>query len=315
MTRQGEALRLSEELLADIELSRCGPQELLLKARRLARLVADDEAGSWLGFELVGYPQSSEGWSSLGRMGRLTSNGESGSSPTGYTAPPSELLAISDATKGSVSALQGVSVSGEMLIPALREQRQFISSCAEVISRIGKISGRVVQRIHEFTSRVNFELQFSQLQAELFEVCREETDSKLAPLTGNALEKVESISARLRDRDPEAVSAAMNTCRRLIDSLADFVFPPSDQNYRLGDHALAVDQSKPLNRIAAFLHAQGVSDGRRSRLRRSLADLYERSSAGVHADVSVDEARFIFLQTYVVLGEILTLPATPDGVA
>ncbi|MFF1570182.1 hypothetical protein ACFVY1_43625 [Streptomyces sp. NPDC058293] len=45
---------------------------------------------------------------------------------------------------------------------------------------------------------------------------------------------------------------------------------------------------------------------------RSLAaqlHLYARCSAGTHAEVTIDEARFIFLQTYIVLGEILTLSA------
>ncbi|MFF1401026.1 hypothetical protein ACFVZD_45855 [Streptomyces sp. NPDC058287] len=37
--------------------------------------------------------------------------------------------------------------------------------------------------------------------------------------------------------------------------------------------------------------------------------LYARCSAGTHAEVTIDEARFIFLQTYIVLGEILTLSA------
>jgi hypothetical protein len=38
-----------------------------------------------------------------------------------------------------------------------------------------------------------------------------------------------------------------------------------------------------------------------------MADIYGRASAGVHDDVTVEEARFIFLQTYVVIGELLSL--------
>jgi hypothetical protein len=40
---------------------------------------------------------------------------------------------------------------------------------------------------------------------------------------------------------------------------------------------------------------------RRDRLRRTLADLYERCSAGTHVEVTLGEARFIFLQTYIPL--------------
>ncbi|MDQ0921529.1 hypothetical protein QF038_000037 [Pseudarthrobacter sp. W1I19] len=41
-------------------------------------------------------------------------------------------------------------------------------------------------------------------------------------------------------------------------------------------------------------------------------ELYARCSAGTHAEADVQEARFVFLQTYVVLGEILTLGTDPE---
>ena len=42
-------------------------------------------------------------------------------------------------------------------------------------------------------------------------------------------------------------------------------------------------------------------------LRRTLGDLYDRVSTGVHGDVTSDEARFLFLNTYLYLGEVLAL--------
>lgn len=44
MTKQAEALKLADELLADIELSRLSADKCLLKGTRLARLVLDEEA-------------------------------------------------------------------------------------------------------------------------------------------------------------------------------------------------------------------------------------------------------------------------------
>jgi hypothetical protein len=66
-------------------------------------------------------------------------------------------------------------------------------------------------------------------------------------------------------------------------------------------------QQQVLNRLQAYTHAQDISKSRRDRLRHTLADLYGRCSAGTHAEVTIHEARFIFLQTYIALGEILTL--------
>ena len=39
----------------------------------------------------------------------------------------------------------------------------------------------------------------------------------------------------------------------------------------------------------------------------NLANLFDRVSSGVHNDVSVSEARALFLNTYLLLGEILHL--------
>ncbi|MFI6007164.1 hypothetical protein ACIA98_43880 [Streptomyces sp. NPDC051366] len=44
-----------------------------------------------------------------------------------------------------------------------------------------------------------------------------------------------------------------------------------------------------------------------------MSDLYARCSAGTHSEVTIDEARFVFLQTYIALGEILILSTPEDG--
>jgi len=49
-------LDLARDLLDDIELSRLAPEQLLLKATRLARLLDAKEVQTWLRFELEGYP-------------------------------------------------------------------------------------------------------------------------------------------------------------------------------------------------------------------------------------------------------------------
>ncbi|CDR07999.1 hypothetical protein [Streptomyces iranensis] len=120
----------------------------------------------------------------------------------------------------------------------------------------------------------------------------------MAAASGTALEKIERISDRLRDGDPESVSQALTTCRRLIDSSADYVFPARDELYKIGDEVgLKVGPQQVLNRLQAHTHACVASKSRRDRLRRTLSDLYARCSAGTHAEVTIDEARFIFLQT------------------
>ncbi len=169
------------------------------------------------------------------------------------------------------------------------------------------VEGAVVSMIYEFASRTYYELLFSDLQAELFATAQSEIDARLAPMSGKALTKIESISERLRAGDSEAVSQAMTTCRRLIDTAADELFSPRDEPYLLGDQLLEVKANNVLNRLQAFVAEAGVPGARRARLRQTFANLYGRTSAGTHAEVSITEARYLFLQTYIALGELLSL--------
>ncbi|MFE1500573.1 hypothetical protein ACFW89_36610, partial [Streptomyces albidoflavus] len=70
MGRQEEAIRVADELLADIELKRLKASEIVLKASRLARLVGHTELTEFLGLERNGYgtDRSTDAW--ISRAGR-----------------------------------------------------------------------------------------------------------------------------------------------------------------------------------------------------------------------------------------------------
>ena len=178
----------------------------------------------------------------------------------------------------------------------------------KLIATNGGICKQVVATIYSLVAEVYHELLFSDLQVTLFTSAQEQIDGTLAEASGSALDKIERVSDRLRDGDPESVSQGLTTCRRLIDTCADHLFPAQSDPYYLGDGAeLKVGQQQVLNRLQAYTHQQGAPKGRRDRLRVTVREIYDRCSAGTHSEVSVQEARFIFLQTYVALGEILTL--------
>lgn len=72
MNRQREALALAEGLMTDIELSQTSTAKHVLKAMRLARLMRDDVAQRWLGFEIDGVPGTPEGLEWMTRARRWT---------------------------------------------------------------------------------------------------------------------------------------------------------------------------------------------------------------------------------------------------
>jgi len=298
---------VAEEVLTDIELERLKASEVVLKASRVARLVGHADLETFLGYERNGYPTDGTSTVWIGRAGRW-----SGEDDKFYPGSISKIEAILDAANQAVTALQGGgNYSGDLASIASREHDNKITGHARTAGTMSGICGQVVATVYDMVAEIYHELLFSELQAILFAETQTRVDGLLSAASGSALGKIERVSDRLRDGDPESVSQALTTCRRLIDSCADFVFPAQAEPYHLGaEVTLNVGQQNVLNRLQAFTHAQGIPKDRRDRLRRTLSDLYGRCSAGTHAEVTVGEARFVFLQTYVALGEILTLKDT-----
>ncbi|MFF3624941.1 hypothetical protein [Streptomyces sp. NPDC002467] len=311
MGRQEEAIRVADELLADIELKRLKASEVVLKASRLARLVGHTELTEFLGFERNGYPAAGAPQAWIERAGRWSDNEKK----TFHISSIAKVEAMVESSRQAIDAMRGGgNYSGDNALLASRGHDERILASSVAVSKWTGICGQVTATVYDMVAEIYHELLFSELQASLFADTQEKVDGSLAAASGSALDKMERVSDRLRDGDPESVSQALTTCRRLIDSCADYVFPAREELYAIGAEAtLKVGPQQVLNRLQAHTHACGASKSRRDRLRRTLSDLYDRCSAGTHAEVTIDEARFVFLQTYIALGEILTLSASEDS--
>ncbi len=304
MTRQAEALKLAEELLADIELSRISAEQCVLKGTRLARFMADEDAQVWLRCELHGYDTSSPRWNELMTMTGRWSDDEK---TKGYTSPLSALQGVLQAERDKLAAMQSTSLSGDYIVPAQNARFLQLNASTSTISRFSGIISGVMAALHDFVTRCYYELLFSEIQADLFPSAQSEIDARLAPMMGNILSKIDVINERLRTGDAEAISHAMTTCRRLIDATADALCPATTGTAEIDGQEVAMAQSNVLNRLNSYAFKSGATKGRRDRIRRSLSDIYGRVSKGVHEDVTPMEARFVFLQTYLILGELVTL--------
>jgi hypothetical protein len=309
--RNTHALQLSEELLADLELERVSLGALVLKASRLARIMEDDDAIAWLACERGGYQADTPNCAKWVTVTGRWADREKG---TWWGFPAAQLESMIEADKAMLESLKLPNLSGDFVTIAIRETRQDQARIKNQISANAGIKAKIVAALHQFVARHYYELRFSEHQAELFEDARLRVDRLLSPLASGALDKVDSIYRRLAEGDPEAISQALTTCRRLIDSVADEIYPPSDNTVTLNGNEVKLTKQHVQNRLNAFVYDQMQSKSRRAKLRRTLADLYERVSAGVHDEVTTDEARYLFLNTYMYLGEILALPSDPGQV-
>jgi len=313
-------LSLARDLLDDIELSRLGPEQLLLKASRLARLVDEDKTRDWLGFELRGYPDTDLGRRYMSHFGRWTDK----KTNVGYWSPLSSVGAWAVAMQAEIQQLRvpDVSVSISSANPYehvtgfagmnLATASQPVNStllrlqqCTTQIAQLREIQSRVMAEIHTFAVRTYYRLAFSGTAESIFREHQSYVDRLLRDRASDAVEKIPAITARLSDDDPEAISQALNSCRRMIKAFADAVQPGENKQVEEEGEQYEIGSDKVLNRIQYFLSEKCRSKGRRERLNRNLRALWDRASSGSHAEVAPDEAKALFLQTYLTLGEIL----------
>lgn len=302
-------LDLAKELLDDIELSRIGAESLLLKASRLARWVGSDEVKYWLQLEMAGYNSSNP--TSVKYMG-LTGRWLDKEKNTGFWGPLAQQEAALVAETTKLRSLSTPDTSGEWAFRVMQMHESQLAVTTNNITRLSGIKSRVLARLHTFVSEVYYEKEFDNLSESIFERYRAEVDLLISKSCGPVLERIPAVMGRLADGDPESISQALTTVRRIIDAFADAIFPPRDEPVTLGGNEVSLGANRHLNRINAFVHNATSSKSRRTKIRQNLANLYERVSSGVHSDVTAEEAKALFLNTYLFLGEILHISAAVE---
>jgi hypothetical protein len=301
-SRSKHIVELARELLDDIELNRMSTENLLLKATRLARWMGSEEIQQWLKLEMIGYNNTEK--VSLKYMS-ITGRWEDREKGTGYWGPLAQQVAAIEAEKAKLAAMRTPDSSGEYSNLAIANVTYAMNQTANLISRISAIKSRVLAQLHQFVSEVYYSLVFEGLSESIFERYKSEVDILIAESCGNVLDQIPAVMDRPAESEPEAVSQALTTCRRIIESFADSIFPPTEDTIKIGENTLSLGADKHQNRINAYIHQHTYSQTRKKRLRQNLSNLFDRVSTGVHGDVTPEEARALFLNTYLLLGEIL----------
>ena len=297
-------IELSKEIIDDIEFSKLDGQALLLKATRLARYADDEEIRKWLRFEMQGYNRTDViSLKYMGRTGRWTDRDKQ----EGYFMPLSQIDTTLEAQKEKLSLIRIPDTSGDKAVLVMDRVTNQMTRATNSISKLGGIKSRVVSHIHDFATNAFYQKMYDNVAESIFDSYKNDIDNLIAENSGDVLEQIPAVINRLSEGDKESISQALTTCRRIIESFADHIFPATDNTIEIGGNTLSLKKDKVLNRINAFIHYNISSNSRKKKLRQNLSNLYERVSAGVHSDVDALEAKSLFFNTYLLLGEILTL--------
>lgn len=318
-SRREAALELAEELLGDIELSRVSPPDLARKASRLARLLDDADALSWLSFETGGYPQgglSAAAVAAARRSGRQAEDSDSGESQywTGSL----------DALQGRVDAglvhLQSavdrpVSVSSanpHQTVFAPPGNAQERTNLSDSIVKQRAIIGAVVGALHSYVAEKEVELRFGSAVEGAFSNVRSVVDSRIADLVPEAAVMLAAAFENASSGNSEHWANAASTCRRLLKAVADALRPAgSPANGR------AMTDDKYINRLVDWIVGQGGVGGTfkdvvtsdLENFGKRLDALDDAGHKGAHSTVTQYDASRFIAGVYLLLGDILAIRA------
>jgi hypothetical protein len=224
-------LALAHEIIDDAELSRCPVSALVLKASRLARLIGDEEVISWLGWERSGYDNTPLARQYMARTSRWINVDKD----EAYWGTITEQEALIETNRMNIEALRGFQPHGEYATIQQANHHTKLDNLRVNIAWGTAIVARVRGLVQDFATRVYYEALFGSAAEGIFEQYRLHVDASLSATAGDVFKKFPHVFERLGVGDAEAVSHALTSCRRIIDGLADALYPARDGTALLGE--------------------------------------------------------------------------------
>ncbi len=332
-----EAVALAAEILVDIELSRIAPALAALKASRLARLLNDVEAQEIFRYESSGYPSTPTGipvaaWQLIERAGRTfqTKDSKSGDIKTyGYTESLDVLAESIHTGKLALAAAEDrdVAISSanplQTVFPPPGNWMERMRLQGEITTATARIANRR-SFIYDYAASRYYELKFSGVAQDVFAEIREDVDAKLGRMVPAALQQFSAVHDNLRSENPEDWANAAHSCRRVLQGIADVLFPPTEETRTkktdAGELNIRLGKEQYINRLVCYAEDHASSKRFRELVGSHLALLGDRLDAvfratqkGSHGVISKEEAHRYVVYTYMIIGDLLSLADGPDA--
>jgi len=194
----------------------------------------------------------------------------------------------------------------------LSEQLSVINSIKNIYLENVALFSALKASVHSYVTDTLISIEFGDVAESIFDELRHDVDAFIRVHSPKAAEKLLAIAERMAEGSSESYAEALTSCRRLLMTVADSIFPPSDTEWIDGagkKRKVGVENYK--NRLIAFIESNMASKGTRSLLENELEHLcsrldsvYDKSCKGVHTDVSGEEARLTIIQAYIFIGEV-----------
>jgi hypothetical protein len=246
---KAEVAKRAAVLISDIEGGSLPMGLLVAKALTLARMAGDDEAIKWLTYEQVGYDSSTP----VGAKFAVLTPRWDGKKDEGYFASAEAIASGLAGMSHSLETEKAFQPSRDQwALYHQAEKAKKVAHLAATMAPVEAVVSAIKSQMHLFASRVLVEAQFSDTSRTIFERYQIAVDKELASKAAQAFEKLPYVFERLANGETEAVSHALTSCRRIIESFADAIFPARSDPVVVDGQQLDCSAAKTRNRIRAF---------------------------------------------------------------
>lgn len=326
MSVKTEAQRLVEETLKELESSKSSVQAALLKFRSAATLVGDANNAQWCALHL--------GDGEVTRLYKETVEAMVANSQSSTKQTKKRLESAAEAVRSAgladgffldqegCSFLLQEASGGTHGIGFIEERYANLTKArrgndgTHYVTNLQKRVDYVQREAHRRASLLFKRLKFEGTVSSCFDVLKGAVDDKLLDLNPALAEQLMLAFKSASSDSSEQRSQALTTCRRLLEELADALFPATDGVSKTGR---SLKQNQYVNRLWAFMDDAIESDCNKAiakaqvdRIGGWLFQVNKLSNKGVHAEVGrLESVRAVF-HTYLVVADILDyLPSTP----
>lgn len=201
------------------------------------------------------------------------------------------------------------------------EQNQIRAHLLQQRQPLESSLARIRDRLWEFLNETEYELTFGEATAETFDRLRAYVDKQLTMISPPALDQFQAAYRRLNDGGNEDRAHALTSCRRVLKTIADELYPSSSEPVTGTDgKARVLGDDKFVNRIIQFVTEKIGKHENGAAVQAALEDVGARlialndlASKGVHAEVTTYEVDTCVVQTYLVVADVLRIRERADS--
>lgn len=324
-----EALMLSNEIIANIELSNLSLTSIAFKISRLSRILNDFEMFEIMQNEISGYKSTPNGiepkiWNQMKIAGRIYQEGSADViKDYGYTESIESIEQNIEIMKLSLSQSADPNVSlssanpNQYVFPTFGNKNERNSLRHQILQETKRLSERK-SFMYKYALDRNCELKYKQINNNIFTRLQNDVDGKIGKYVPDIVLKFNAVYENLNSDNPEDLSNAVHSCRRILQSLADVLYPPTDPieiNINGKKKTIELGPDNYINRLIQFIESKSNSKNYKSvvgsqldYIGERLDSVYNSTNKGTHETIKEKkEADRYVIYTYMIISDILSL--------